>query len=257
MKRLIGVAVSVFCTVCVGEQVKEVTIHFDPARLVMETRGNAVLFRYQDPSCKYVEQEAGAPVLPAVFFNVLMPKGAVYVHSQMKAEAQPYRGRYRVFTRTRSKRTGAQRYPRSIVEFVGCRDIDGFRVFTFRAYPVCCQPADGSVARILSATVRVKYALQAPEGLYAAVPAEVAQRIKRCVINPEDLERLTTRDAYAGGRRGGSITSSSAGQVFATHIRERSAQPTAGSSRPDVFTLMKDNLYISEENDIVYAPIRF
>lgn len=258
MKGRWGLAVTAVCGLCFAGGTKEVTFHFDPTRLTMEARGNTTLFRYNDPACKYVEHEAGSPVLPAVMFNVLMPSGAVYVQSRVRAESQPYRGVYRLFTRgapsaaTRS----AKRYPASLIEFVGHRDIEGFRVFTFRAYPVCCQPADGSVVRILKATMMVNYTSKDSQRMYAPVAPDVAARIKRMVINPDDLELFTVREPRGTAPGGAYEPASSSSPLFATQIRDRRASDNAPANA-DVLQFLKENVYINEENDIVYAPFRF
>ncbi|MCX7847488.1 MAG: hypothetical protein N2595_05630 [bacterium] len=251
-----GLAVSVICGVCLGAETKEITIHFDPTRLRMEARGTMTLFRYNDPACKYIEHEAGAPILPAVFFNVLVPKGAVYVRSRVRAETQGYRGVYHMYTRTRPRVWSAKRYPASLVEFVGYRELEGFRVLTFRAYPVCCQPGDGSVARVLRVTMLLEYTVKGERQPYAPVSPVIAARVKRCVINPDDLE------AYSMGSRerrrlGGEVAGGGADyEAFATQIRERRSGASAERD-VGVFNLLKENVYISEENDLVCAPIRF
>jgi len=258
MKGGLGLAGMLVCGVCAAGGTKEVTFHFDPTRLTMEARGNTTLFRYNDPACKYVEHEQGAPVLPAVLFHVLMPADAVYQRSRMRAEAQPYRGVYRLFTRgapAAATRT-AKRYPASLVEFVGHRDIEGFRVFTFRGYPVCCQPADGSVVRILKVTMMVNYSSKGSQRMYAPVAQDVAARVKRMVINPDDLELFTMREPRGRTKDGVYEPAAASSPLFATHIRDRKAAQN-GPSTGGVFDFLKENVYINEENDIVYAPFRF
>jgi len=258
MKGIWGLAAVLLCGVCIAGGTKEVIFHFDPTRLTMETRGNATLFRYNDPACKYVEHEQGAPVLPAVLFHVLMPRDAVYQRSRVRAESQPYRGVYRLFTRgapAAATRT-AKRYPASLIEFVGHRDIEGFRVFTFRGYPVCCQPADGSVVRILKVTMMVNYTAKDSQRMYAPVARDVAARIKQLVINPDDLELFTVREPRGRTKGGVAEPAAASSPLFATHIRDRNAAQNA-SVNADVFDFLKENVYINEENDIVYAPFRF
>jgi len=245
------------CGLCLASGTKEVTFHFDPTRLTLETRGKMTLFRYNDPACKYVEHEQGAPVLPVVMFNVLMPKGAEYTQSRVRAHSQPYHGVYRMFTRgaPSAATASAKRYPASLIEFAGHQEIEGFRVFSFRAYPVCCQPADGSVARILKATMIVTYNTKETQRMYAPVAPDIAARIKRQIINPDDLDLFTMRDTR-GTVPGGAYDNGQSSELFATRIRNRQASQERAAA-PDIFDFLKENVYINEENDIVYSPFRF
>jgi hypothetical protein len=247
------------CAVSGVAATKELAFHFDPSRLTTEARGAQTLFRYKDPTCKYVEHAAGAPVLPCVQFCVVMPKGAQYKTCRVQASAEPYRGSYKVFTRTAARgMQSAQRYPPKMVEFAGMRDVRGYRVFVFRAYPVFCQPADGSVARVLSTKILIEYVQPAAPEQYTPADPSVIAALRKVVINPDDLDALTradeTNEALVAGLPYGQRTLATR-DVFATGMAPHTASRPADDA--DIFSLMKENVYINEENDIVYAPIRF
>ncbi|MCX7003166.1 MAG: hypothetical protein NTV22_07830, partial [bacterium] len=209
--------------------------------------------------CKYVEHAAGAPVLPCVEFYVVMPKGAQYKTCRVQASAESYRGTYKVFTRTAASGIpSARRFPPKVIEFVGHRNVRGYRVFAFRAYPVSCQPADGSVARVLQTKIAIDFVQPAAPAKYAPASPAVVTALKKVVINPDDIETLTqaeeTNEALAAGAIYGAHTLATR-DVFATGIAPRAtARDGAGD---DFFSMLEDNVYINEENDIVYAPIRF
>ncbi len=247
------------CTTTSFAATKELAFSFDPSRLTTEARGAQTLFRYKDPTCRYVEHATGAPVLPCVEFYVVMPKGAQYKTCRVQASAQSYRGTYKVFTRTVVRGTqSARRFPPNVIEFVGHRNVRGYRVFAFRAYPVSCQPADGSVARVLQTKIAIDFVQPAMPAKYAPANPAVVAALKKVVINPDDIEPLTqsdeTNEALAAGASYGARVLATR-DVFATDITPRAtARNDAGT---DFFSLLEDNVYINEENDIVYAPIRF
>jgi len=247
------------CTATSFAGTKELAFSFDPSRLTTEARGAQTLFRYKDPTCKYVEHAAGAPVLPCVEFYVVMPQGAQYKTCRIHASAQPCRGTYKLFTRTVAKDApSARRFPPNVIEFVGHRNVRGYRVFAFRAYPVSCQPADGSVARVLQTRIAIDFVQPARAAKYAPANPTVIAALKKVVINPDDVESLTqadeTNEALTAGASYGA-RSLATRDVFATDIAPRRAAQSEGGS--DFFSLLEDNVYINEENDIVYAPIRF
>jgi hypothetical protein len=238
---------------------KELAFTFDPSRLTTEARGAQTLFRYKDPTCKYVEHAAGAPVLPCIEFYVVMPQGAQYKTCRIQASAQPYRGTFKVFTRTAVNGTqSARQFPPKVIEFIGHRNVRGYRVFAFRAYPVSCQPADGSVARVLQTKIAIDFVQPATPAKYAPANPAIVTALKKVVINPDDIELLTesddTNEALAAGANYGARALATR-DVFATDITPRSAARSEDDN--DFFSLLEDNVYINEEHDIVYAPIRF
>jgi len=233
---------------------KDLTLYFNPARLTAEVRGKSLLFRYDDPNCKYVEHGAGAPVLPCVQVYVLMPKGAVYRGCRLRANSRPYRGTHSLYVRqAQPGAASAQQYPPNLVEFVGQKDVRGYRLFVFRAFPVMCQPADGSVARITQTTLAIEYDVSGADSMYAPNDARVTAWMRNAVVNPDDLETFT-RQSTTSATATGNIAS--VRDYFATDIRTRVVSSSANDDG-GFFAALKENVYINKENDIVYAPIRF
>jgi len=268
MKTIAAVALIAACAAC-HAGTNRFLFSFDPTKLKTEQRGTMTLFKYNDGSCRFVEQAAGAPVLPSVVYNVVMPKGAVYKSCRSSAQTQPLRGTYQVYSRPVKGAAAptAQRYPARLVEFLGSKDVNGYRVFSFRAYPVLCQPADGSAAQILAASVEVVFDMQARNALYAPIPVEKEFAVRKLVVNPDDVTALTDRRVPLDQRRDDAAMTGrnvAPRDVFATPQDDSTGQLVAGTRKrkesadyADVFDFLKDNVYINDENDIVYAPIRF
>ena len=175
---------------CAASSEKEVHINFDPSKLTTETKGHAILFRYRDQHCRYIEHGIGAPVLPCVQVYVLMPRDAVYKGCTVRAESHPLCGTYDLYCRKRVEETArsARRYPPKLVEFLGKKELNGCHVFMFRAYPISCQLGDSSVTKILRMSLTIEYDVPAGVGMYAPVSARRAAWLKRLVINPNDLD---------------------------------------------------------------------
>ncbi|NLF39827.1 hypothetical protein GX586_10300, partial [bacterium] len=177
---LMLVAGTAFCA-----STKEINFSFDPSRFTTEKKGDAVLFRYNDPRCKYVEHGAGAPVLPCIEVYVVMPKGATYTKCRTRVESLPLAGTYTLYTRESNADVlqYAKRYPERLVEYAGRRALGEYTLFTFRVYPMSCQPGDGSVARTLRVGLVVEYET-ADKGKYETVTAEQIVKVKSLVLNP-------------------------------------------------------------------------
>ena len=241
---------------------KEVTIHFDPSRLGKETRGEATQFTYDSENCRYVEHCKGAPVLPCIQINVVVPKNAQYKDCRVRAASQRLRGLHRFYCRTRNEQVqnSARRFPEKIVEFAGAGTIEGYRVFIFRAYPVMCQPGDGSASCVLQAKLYIEYENLDGKGEYPPAKAAQLASVKRMVINPDDVDRFTR--SSAGGGSGLDNGGHNQG-MFATRIRDRRPADNSYTHGDDedaeggVLAFIKENVYISEDNDIVYAPFQF
>lgn len=251
-----------------------VRIHFDPSRLGTEARGDQTLFTYRDATSHFVTHGVGAPVLPSITVYVLMPRGARYVANRARSSAAPMRGIFDLYTRGETPYTarGAQRFPPRVVEFVGEGDLNGYRVFEFRAFPVSCQLGDGTVSRILETQIEIHFKTTDTE-LYSEADTATQLAVQRQVINPHDFARFTTErrpqiassiDPLTRQRRG------IADSAFATEVRERDAAERQRKAQflqdvPNVevarsrsaFETLQDQVFISQDNDIVYAPISF
>jgi hypothetical protein len=240
---------------------KDVTIHFDPSRIAKEARGEATQLMYNGPEIRYVEHERGAPVLPCREVHVVVPKNASYKSCKVRAASQRMRGLHKFYCREDNPRirNSARRFPPKLAEFVGVNTIGGYRVFTFRAYPVMCQPGDGSASYVLRATLHIEYETTDGSGEYPPAKAGQLAEVKRAVINPDDVDRLTRSAAGGSGFDGGARDQG----MFATRIRDRRSTGDGyshagnGEGESGLVAFIKDNLYISEDNDIVYAPIEF
>jgi len=241
---------------------KDVIIHFNPAKLTSEMKGDATLFKYDDKNCKYVVHEPGSPVLPCLPVYVLMPKGAIFKSCSVRVEAQPLCGNFKLYCRRFVAETAftAKRYPPKLAEFAGYKNIDGFRTFVFRTYPLTCQPGDNSVNKILKTSLAIKYDVPEDEGLYLRFSSNSLDDIKRLVVNPNDLDELTA-DYYAETQLKKDGTRNSFNyEFFATKIEEKTAvnKPNVAVKQKQsaIGDIVDDKLFI-DENDIVYAPITF
>jgi hypothetical protein len=186
----------IFCLITMGiswADTKDVSFSFDLARLKIQKKGDAVLFCYNDTDCQYVEHGQGTPVLPCKHIYLVMPRGARYTGCRVNVTKEQLKGRYKLFTRTENRdvMTSARAYPSKLVEFVKQYDLDGYRIFMFRAYPIACQPADGSVARTIRLKMQVEYNVPEGTGTYPVNRMQEVARLKRLVINPDDFDKLS------------------------------------------------------------------
>jgi hypothetical protein len=272
---------STFLTILFGTSVafsaqQDVRVHFDPGKLSMKEKDGQTLFTYDDPTSRYIEHQTGSPVLPGITLYVLMPAGARYKSCSVNASAQPLKGSYDVYTRQKVDYMTytAERFPPRLVEFVQEGDLDGYRVFVFRAYPIACQPGDGSVSRILHSQLRIEYEKEdaTATGYEPQTPAQETA-IRRRVVNPHDLADFTHADTHTTYKREDPLTrqrNAVAREAFATQIRERKAAERQSKLHylhdvPEIelarnksaIEEMQEQVYINQDNDIVYAPIEF
>ena len=244
---------------------KDVRIYFNPAKLTTEMKGNSTLFKYNNQNCKYVVHEPGSPVLPCLPLYVLVPKDAMFRSCAVKAEIQPICGEFKLYCNRYIAETAntAKRYPPKLAEFVGYKEINGCRVFEFRTYPITCQPGDNSVNRILQASLSIKYNVPENSGFYDSFSSEELDEIKKIVINPDDLSRLSSSNYVKESIKRKAILSSQDSlthEIFATKIERN-----ISNKKPDISVtpkrssfdkVIEDKLSI-DDNDIVYAPIKF
>ena len=262
MKKYILIITLVIPTLLASPLKKDIIIHFNPAKLTSEMKGDATLFKYDDKNCKYVVHEHGSPVLPCLPVYVLMPKGAIFKSCSVRVEAQPLCGKFKLYCRRFVAEAAftAKRYPPKLAEFAGYKNIDGYRTFEFRTYPVTCQPGDNSVNKILKTSLAIKYEVPEGEGLYARFSSNIPDGIKRKVVNPNDLDELTA-DYYVETPLKKNVAQNSFNYEFFDTKKEKKD----AVNKPDVAVKQKqsaiddivdDKLFV-DDNDIVYAPITF
>lgn len=264
MKMIVVTVMAALCGMCGAATTELFTVQFDLTKISAEQRGAMTLFKYNDPQCTYVEHGPGTPVLPSVIVQVVMAKGARFKSCHINAQTQPVRGTFKMYARApkttqADAETTAQRYPARLVEFIGQRDVEGYRVFSFRTYPVMCQPADGSVTKVLAAHIEVLYE-GAAGGMYAPAAPDAERRLRSMVMNPDAIAALTEYHSSVGKVRPAAVVAGRAvatRDVFATQADPKPVVSATPPSNGDVFDMLKENVYINEDNHFVYAPIRF
>jgi len=242
---------------------KDVRVYFNPAKLSKEMKGSETLFKYDDPNCKYVVHEPGAPVLPCLKIYVLMPKGAIFKACSIRSEAIPLCGSFKLYRKSYIPETAhtAKRYPPKLAEFVESKDISGYRVFIFRTYPITCQPGDNTVNKILQTSLSIKYFVSDDAGLYKGYSSTELKKIKKLVVNPDDLTaysaanvaKTTLNDPLMKMRNNLNH------EIFATEIKNDVSSDCPKykiKQNSMIDDLMNEQLFI-DDNDIVYAPITF
>ena len=268
---------AVFCLIAVGAawgETKDIAVSFDVSKLTMQKKDNTILFCYDDPQAKFVEHCQGAPVLPCKMLYVVMPKNALFKGCRFQVQKENLRGTFKLYTRTKNEalQKTARSFPSKLVEFDSQKDINGYRIFIFRTYPVACQPADGSVSRILSIAMTVHYETGEGAGKYARAASPQLEQLKKIVVNPGDFEELTeTRDAFYNridpiSRRSQIL----AQEVFATEIggkqeSERNEYRSILNDKAefsifeeaDTVDLIKRNFTVTEDNRVMFTPIQF
>jgi len=275
MKHILTGFFCLFFLGIVSAETTDVSLGFDLARLKMQKKNDAILFSYNDVNCQHVEYGPGTPVLPCKHVYVVMPKNARYTGCRVGVTKEQLNGSYSLYTRTKNKEVmqSARSYPSKLVEFVKQYDMDGFRIFMFRTYPVSCQPADGSVARTIRLKMQVKYEVPEGSGTYNTRTVRTVAKIKRMVLNPDDFDRFTKSShsnpldqIVAAPRNPHSL----AREVFATKIggdkkteskqtiREEEKQPgfrIFGDSS-DPIDLIKNNFTVSD-GGLMFTPLQF
>jgi len=240
---------------------KDINIYFNPAKLTSELKGDATIFKYKHPECKYVVHEPGAPVLPCMQVYVLMPKGAMYNACSIRAKAQPLRGDFKLYCRRFVYDTAftAKRYPPKLAEFVEQKDINGYRVFVFRTYPISCQPGDNSVKRILQTSLSIKYYVPEDSDLYECNSSKSFDEIKRLVLNPYDLDELSSvrpERSNSNVNRRDTINNGTFATKIEKKISDKKPDVAVKTKRSAFNEFMEDKLSI-DDNDVVYSPIAF
>ena len=275
MKHLLTGLFCLFFLSIACAETKNISLGFDIARLTMQKKDNAILFNYNDVDCQYVEYGPGTPVLPCKHVYIVMPKNAKYSGCRVSVTKERLKGSFSLYTRTKNKDVmrSARAYPSKLVEFVKQYDMNGYRIFKFRTYPVSCQPADGSVVRTIRLNMQVKYEAPNGAGAYPARSTHEIAKLKRLVINPDDFDRLTQSsqvnplDQIVSAPRNPEYL---AREVFATKLggsqkKESNRVPKEEPKRPsfrvfgdssDPIELIKNNFTVSD-GGLMFTPFQF
>lgn len=242
----------------------DATIGFDASKLKEEKKEGASFFSYADNDVNYVEHGQGTPVLPCKHVYIAAPKGAEYAGCRTKVSREQLPGRYNLYVRdANAKKTGAELYPPSCVEFVKQYDEDGFRIFMFRVYPIVCQPADGTVMRIISLQMQVSCK---GEERYENVPMDDLIKIKRKVLNPKALENLVAslkvspKKGLSIEKEGFAVSRAKGRNVFAENSPKnkwRKGESGSSSAGGDLIEALKQNNITIEDGSVMFSPIQF
>lgn len=239
------------------------TVNFDASKLKEEDKDGRTLFRYEAADVNYVEHGKGAPVLPCRHVYVVAPKGADYAGCRAKIQREQLPGRFKLYARENGEASvkTAELFPPSCVEFVRQFDEAGFRLFMFRVYPIVCQPADGTVMRIIS--LQMQIACKGSDR-YENVPMDDMIMIKRKVMNPKALENLVaslkvdTRKNLTLEKSGFATSKAKGKNVFAdTNVRNYNRKGESGAKSGDLLETLKQNNVTFEEGSVMFTPISF
>ena len=242
----------------------EAIIGFDSSKLKEEKKEGASFFSYADSDVNYVEHGQGTPVLPCKHVYIAAPKGAEYSGCRTKISREQLPGRYDLYVRDKNaKKTGAELYPPSCVEFVKQYDEAGFRIFMFRVYPIMCQPADGTVMRIISLQMQVSCK---GEERYENVPMDDLIKVKRKVLNPKALESLVAslkvspKKGLSIEKEGFAVSRDKGRNVFAENAPKnkwRKDEAGPNSAGGDLIKALKQNNITIEDGSVMFSPIQF
>jgi len=244
----------------------DATIAFDSSKLKEEDKDGATLFSYADSDVSFVEHGQGAPVLPCKHIYVAAPKGAEYAGCRTKISREQLSKRYNLYVRDKNaaKKTGAELYPPSCVEFVKQYDESGFRIFMFRVYPIVCQPADGTVMRIISLQMQISCK---GEARYENVPMEDLIKVKRKVMNPKALESLVASLKVSPEKglvleKEGFVTGRAKGRnVFADNAPKnkwhKEDASSSNSAEANPIEMLKQNNISIDNGSLMFTPIQF
>ena len=239
----------------------DATINFDASKLKEEQKDGSTLFRYEGSDVNYVEHGKGAPVLPCRHVYVVAPKGADYAGCRAKIQREQLKGRFKLYAReSQEGKLSAEHFPPSCVEFVRQFDEAGFRLFMFRVYPIVCQPADGTVMRIINLQLQISCK---GNSRYENVPADDIINIKRKVMNPKALENLVAsvklNKKNITLEQSGFATSRAKGKnVFAdTNVKNYHHKGENGSKSGDLFETLKQNNVTIDDGSLMFTPIQF
>lgn len=227
-------------------------VAFDTAKLKSEEKDGCVLFRYEGTDVNYVEHGDGAPLLPCRHVYVVAPKGATYKGCRTKITREQLPNNKKIYVRNPSGELSksAKCFPPQCVEFVKELDEDGFRLFLFRVYPVICQPADGTVMRVLGLQLQIKCE---GDDRYENVPVENVKKIKNKVLNPRSLETLVASLTQKNQEK-------PAESFFATERQKKTRALYQNRNRndelPEFLETINDNVSISD-GSVLFTPIKF
>ncbi len=271
MKKNIIVIALATCAISFATSTKEIKLNFDSSKFSLESIGQSTLFNYKDPRSQLVQHGTGSPVIPCVTINVLMPNGAIYKNCRSKAKALALCGEYKVYSRatTIPPKNKFLQYPPKLVEFVGKKVINGCNVFSFRAFPITCVPKKGKVNKVLQTSFVIEYEIPKGDGTYSMDSINSLMNIKKLVVNPADVRKMICYKSYNEPKI--STCSDPLSRMRNSMIREicqedgRKMVPML-KTEPKVCSMKKlnsfedmvqENLYINDNNNIVFAPISF
>ena len=271
MKKIIIIIVCVVCTISFAVSTKEIKLNFDTSKFSVESIGDSTLFNYKDSRSQLVQRGKGAPVMPCITIDVLMPKGATFKNCKSKAQALELRGKYKVYTRLlkETKKSAFEQYPPRLVEFVGRKDINGCNIFSFRAFPITCVPKKGKVNKILQTSLLIEYDIPSGDGTYSMESITSLMSIKKIVVNQDDVKNMICYEEYNSvvkskysdplSRMRTSMNQEICQGNGAEMLSMLKTKPNFSSStkQTSLDDMIQENLYINDNNDIVFAPISF
>ena len=271
MKKNIIIIALATCAISFASSTKEIKLNFDSSKFSLESIGQSTLFNYKDPRSQLVQRGTGAPVIPSITVDVLMPNGAIYKNCRSKAKALALRGEYKVYSRqtTETFKNKFSQYPPRLVEFIGEKNINGCKVFSFRTYPITCIPEKGKVNKILQTSFVIEYEIPNGDGTYSLDSINSLMNLKKIIINPDDVKKMICYKAYKMPGKSkcsdplSRMRSSMTQEICKKNGREMLSmlrtKPEASSIRKQKSfdDMIQENLYINDNNDIVFAPISF
>ena len=268
--NIIFIALAI-CTISFASSTKEIKLNFDSSKFSLESIGQSTLFNYKDPRSQLVQRGTGAPVIPSITIDVLMPKGAIYKNCRSKAKALTLRGEYKVYTRSAigTPKTKLPQYPPKLVEFVGEKNINGCNVFSFRAFPITCIPEKSKVNKVLQTSFIIEYEIQNGDGTYSIDSISSLMNLKKVIINPDDVKNMICyKNINTSGK---SNCSDPLSRMRSSMIQEicqgnghemlsmlKTKSKVSSEIKQTSFDdMILENIYINDNNDIVFAPISF
>lgn len=243
----------------------EATFNFDASKLKQEDKDGAVLFRYDDSDVNFVEHGPGTPVLPCKHVFIAAPKGASYAGCRTSVSRERIPGKHTLYVREKDKiGKGAEIYPPNCVEFVKQYDESGFRIFMFRIYPVVCQPADGTVMRVISCKMKISCD---GEARYENVSMDDLIKVRRKVMNPKALDDLIAsfkpvlRKDVTVEKSGFAQGKTKVRNVFAENVPKNKWHKEDGNSSnaadANPIEMLKQNNISIDNGSLMFTPISF
>jgi len=271
MKKNIVVCILSVCAICFATSTKEIKLNFDSSKFALQNIGKSTLFNYKDSRSQLVQYGTGAPVIPCVNIDVLMPCGAVYKNCRSKAKALALNGEYKIYSRSTNwkHKNKFSQYPPKLVEFVGEKIVNGCKVFSFRAYPITCIPGKGKVNKVLQTSFVIEYDIPSGDGTYSMNTINHLMNLRKVIVNPDDVRDMICYKSYDTPVNSGCSDPLS-------KLRNSMIQESCRENGKDMLSLLKtkpqastvrkqksfedmieENLYINDNNNIVFAPITF